>query len=311
MGVEQPDPVRPSKLSLVVAPSLVLLQASSLQVGSAVAKHTYGVISPTALAGMRLVFSAGLLCLLVRPRLRQITVQQWRAVILLGVVFAGMNMAYFQAIRHLPLGVASTLELLGPLLLSVALSRRLQHLLSGMLAVASVLLLTAPGGELSALGICLGLLAALCRAAYVVLSRRVGALFADWTGLTVALVIGACIVAPIAGVTDGAEVAAHPKVLVTGLFVALLSSLIPYSLDMVTLRRIDVRAFGVLLALSPAVAVGVGFFLLDEHLTLRQVCAIALIMISTAWAVVVQPSAAPISSSDSTPSVDERHKPPV
>ncbi|MEV5433920.1 EamA family transporter [Streptomyces sp. NPDC052701] len=115
------------------------------------------------------------------------------------------------------------------------------------------------------------------------LSRRVGQLFADWTGLAVALACGACVLAPVAAVTDGNVVAAHPAVLGTGLLVALLSSLIPYSLDMTVLRRIDTRAFGVLLALSPAVGAGVGYVLLHEQLTARQLCAMALVVLAGAW----------------------------
>lgn len=267
------------------APALMLAQIVSLQAGSAVAKDAYGTVGPTALAGMRLFFSAAILWVLVRPRLREVTAVQWRAAISLGLVLAAMNVAYFQAISLLPIGVAATLELLGPLTLSIVLSRRLEHLAVALLALAGVLLLATPGASLSAAGLLLGGAAALCRAGYVVLSQRVGRLFPDWTGLTLALACGACVLTPVTAVTDGGTVAAHPAVLGTGLMVALLSSLIPYSLDMTVLRRIDVRAFGVLLALSPAVAAGVGFVLLHEQLTARQLCAMALVVLAGAWSV--------------------------
>lgn len=196
-----------------------------------------------------------------------------------------MNLAYFQAISRLPIGVAATLELLGPLALSIALSRRIEHFVVALLALAGVLLLAAPGASLPAAGLLLGGAAAVCRAGYVVLSRQVGRLFPDWTGLTLALAVGACVLTPVIAVTDGARVAAHPSVLFTGLLVALLSSLIPYSLDMTVLRRIDARAFGVLLALSPAVAAGIGFVLLHEELTGRQLGAAALIVLAGVWSV--------------------------
>lgn len=147
----------------------MLVQIASLQAGSAVAKEAYASIGPSALAGMRLFFSAVILWLLVRPSLRRVTAVQWRAVILLGLVFAAMNVAYFQAISRLPIGVAATVELLGPLALSIALSRRLEHLAVALLALAGVLLLTGPGASLSAAGLVLGGAAALCRAGYVVL----------------------------------------------------------------------------------------------------------------------------------------------
>ncbi|MGD6747746.1 EamA family transporter [Streptomyces sp. BH106] len=285
MGVAAEDP-RARSQGAATAPALMMLaQIAGLQVGSAVAKGAYVSAGPTALAGMRLCFAAAVLWLLVRPRLRGISAAQWRAAVALGLVLAAMNLAYFQAISRLPIGVAATLELLGPLTLSIALSRRIEHLVVALLALAGVLLLAAPGASLPAAGLLLGGAAAVCRAGYVVLSRRVGRLFPDWTGLTLALAVGACVLTPVTAVTDGDRVAAHPSVLLTGLLVALLSSLIPYSLDMTVLRRIDARAFGVLLALSPAVAAGIGFVLLREELTGRQLGAAALIVLAGVWSV--------------------------
>ncbi|MEI5101597.1 EamA family transporter [Streptomyces sp. PmtG] len=264
---------------------LVLAQVVSLQAGAAVAKAAYAHVSPTALAGMRLGFAALVLWCVVRPRLRSLTAEGWRAAVGLGLVLAAMNTAYFQAIGQLSLGVAATIELLGPLVLALALSRGAAQLCAGLLALAGVLLLAAPGGALPGAGLALGALAAVSRAAYVVLNRRVGRLFPDWSGLTVALAVGALLLVPVAAVTDGAAVAGHPAVLGTGLLVALLSSLIPYSLDLLALRRVDVRAFGVLLALGPAVGAAVGFLALGEQLSARQVAAMGLVVVACAWAV--------------------------
>ncbi|WP_406530076.1 EamA family transporter [Streptomyces sp. I8-5] len=277
--------VRLLRQGTATAPVLMLVQIASLQAGAAIAKEAYASVGPSALAGMRLFFSAAILWLLVRPSLRRVTAGQCRAVIPLGLVFAAMNVAYFQAISRLPIGVAATVELLGPLALSIALSRRLEHLVVALLALAGVLLLTGPGASLSVAGLVLGGAAALCRAGYVALSQRVGRLFPDWTGLSLALACGACVLTPVSAVTDGVAVATHPAVLLTGLLVALLSSLIPYALDMTVLRRIDARAFGVLLALSPAVAAAVGFLLLREQLTVRQLAAVALVVLAGAWSV--------------------------
>ncbi|MFF9895233.1 DMT family transporter [Streptomyces longispororuber] len=264
---------------------MVFAQVVSLQAGAAVAKGAYGDVSPTALAGMRLGFAALVLWCVVRPRLALLTAARWRAAVGLGVVFAAMNTAYFQAIGHLPLGVAATLELLGPLMLALALSRSLAQLCAGLLALAGVLLLAAPGGALPVAGLVSGALAAVCRAAYVVLNRRVGRLFPDWSGLTVALAVGALLLVPVGAVTDGAAVARHPAVLGTGLLVALLSSLIPYCLDLLALRRVGVRAFGVLLALGPAVGAAVGFAALGERLSGPQCGAVGLVVAACAWAV--------------------------
>ncbi|MEH0418370.1 EamA family transporter [Streptomyces sp. B21-083] len=269
----------------MVPPLLVLAQISSLQVGSAVAKSAYDEVGATALAGMRLLFSAVIVWVLVRPRPSAMSSRQRWTAIALGVVFAAMNVAYFQTIKYLPIGIASTIELLGPLIVAVAMSRHWKDLAGTLMALTGVLLLASPGAALPVAGLLLGGLAAICRASYVLLSRRVGRLFDDWSGLAVALAIGACLLTPVAAATQGAVIARHPHLLLTGLLVALLSSLIPYSLDLTALRRIDVRAFGILLAMSPAVGAGVGYVVLGEHMTARQGAAIALVVVATAWSV--------------------------
>ncbi|MEL5955144.1 hypothetical protein AADR41_10240 [Streptomyces sp. CLV115] len=131
-------------------------QIISLQAGSAVAKEAYAVVGPTAPAGMRLPFSAAILWTSVRPRLRDVTAVRSRAAISLGLVLAAMNLAYFQALDRLPIGVAATLELLGPLTLPIVLSRRLEHFAVALPALAGVLLPATPGAALSAAGLLLG-----------------------------------------------------------------------------------------------------------------------------------------------------------
>ncbi|MEU7045183.1 EamA family transporter [Streptomyces varsoviensis] len=264
---------------------LVLAQICSLQMGAAVAKGAYDQVGATALAGMRLFFAAVIMWVAGRPRLRRVDGPRWRAAVALGLALAAMNVAYFQAIRFLPIGVASTVELLGPLALAVALSRRVRDLAAALLALCGVLLLMAPGQALPVAGLLLGAAAAVCRAGYVVLSRQVGQRFPDASGLALALAVGACALTPVAAATAWRQVAAHPSVLGIGLLVAVLSSLVPYSLDMTVLRRVGVRAFGLLLSLSPAVGAGVGALLLHESLTGRQIAAIALVVAATAWSV--------------------------
>jgi inner membrane transporter RhtA len=282
--------VRPYRPARRLAPAavpvvLVLTQILSLQLGSAVAKSAYDELSPTTLAGLRLGFAALFLCLLARPRPRRLTGAQWRAALALGLVVAVMNVAYFRALEHLPLGVAATVELLGPVLLAVALSRRAAHLLPALLALAGVLLLTAPGTSLPLAGLLAAAVAAACRAGYVLANRRVGRLFGGWDGLAVALAAGACVLLPVTAATGGGPIAAHPALLGTGALVAVLSSLVPYALDLLALRRVDARTFGVLLALAPAVGALVGFTLLGERLTPGQLLAIALVVAGAAGAV--------------------------
>ncbi|MEU6442461.1 EamA family transporter [Streptomyces sp. NPDC047046] len=266
-----------------LAPVLVLGQMCSLQLGAAVAKSLYGRVDPVVVAGMRLGFAAVLLALLVRPRLAAYSRAQWLGACALGLVFAGNNLTFFLALDRLPLGVAATVELLGPLLLAVALSRRPAHLAAGLLGLCGVLLLGAPGGELPLAGLGFGLAAAGCRTAYVLLSKRVGRLFPDFGGLSLALLAGACVLVPLAAVHGGGQVRADPGALLPGCAVALLSSLVPYALDMTVLRRIDSRAFGVLLALTPAVGALVGLAFLGEPLGVREVVAIGLVVVAAGW----------------------------
>lgn len=274
----------PAGAGPLTAPGMVLAQIASLQLGSAVAKGLFADVGVTATAALRITVAAIVLCALVRPRIRSFTSVQWRATLGLGVVFAAMNLAYFQAIGVLPIGIAVTLELLGPLLLALALTRRRSDLAWLVLAVTGVLLLSSPGGGLPLIGVGLGLLAAGCRASYVLLNRQVGRIFEDWSGLAVALAVGACLLAPIGAVSGGTHLL-DLGVLATGVLVALLSSLLPYSLDLVALRRISPRLFGILLSLSPAVGALVGFVVLAEALTTRQGLAILLVVVASAGAV--------------------------
>lgn len=266
------------------APGLVLVQIVSLQLGSAVAKGLFAEVGATATAAMRIVLAAVVMCVVVRPRVRGLGRDRWTAVLALGAVLALMNLAYFSAIALLPLGVAATVELLGPIALALALTRRLLDVLWGLLAVAGLALLAWPDGPLPGAGIAVGLLAAAGRAAYVLLNRRVGALFDDWSGLALALAVGACVMAPI-GVVAAGDRLLDGSVLATGLAVAVLSSLLPYSLDLLVLRRISARAFGILLGLGPAVGALVGLVLLGEVLTGWQVVAVAMVAVAAAGAV--------------------------
>ncbi|MFI1826963.1 EamA family transporter [Streptomyces sp. NPDC020412] len=217
-----------------------------------------------------------------------------------------MNALYFQAIAHLPIGVASAVELLGPLALAAALSRRPRDLAVVAAATGGVLLLVAPGADLAWVGLVWGAGAAVCRGAYVMLSHRVGRGFDDATGLALALAVGAGLLTPVAAVSGAHQVVAHPEVLVVGALVAVLSSLVPYTLDMVVLRRVGVRTFGVLLALSPAVGAVVGALVLGEVLGGREAAAVLLIVVASAVAVhggtgsATPPAASPVPPATAT-----------
>jgi inner membrane transporter RhtA len=262
--------------SVAGAAGLVLAQVTSLQLGSAVAKDLFGRAGPSGIAGLRIAWTALVLCALVRPRLRGLSTRQLTAAFGLGFVVAAMNLTYFHAIARIPIGVASSLELLGPLGLSLVMSRRPIDLLWSGLSAVGLSLLAIPSSELNVAGLGFGAIAGLLRAGYVLLNRRVGELFDDWSGLALALTAGAVVLTPI-GVITGGEQLTHCDVLIHGLGVAILSSLVPYSLDLLTLRRITPRLFGIFLSASPAVAAMIGYVVLGESIIINDLLAIGLI----------------------------------
>lgn len=271
----------PERSLAQVALILVTAQIVSMQLGAVVAKALYDDLSPTGVAGIRLAGSALTMGLLVRPSPRSLTGPQIRTVLTLGVCLAAMNTAFFNAIQHVPIGVASALELLGPLILVLVLSRRAAHIAAGVTALGGTLLLVEPGGGLPLAGIALGLSAALARGAYVLLSRAVGQAIDGFQGITLALIVGALLVTPATAALDGRTLTERPSLLLPGLAVALLSSSLPYSLDLVALRRLPVQAFGVLLSLNPAVGAVLAFLILDERLNTQQLIALSLIVIAS------------------------------
>ncbi len=249
-----------------------------------IAKTLYDDLTPTGLAGLRLTGAALLLLMMTRPRVQSLTWVQVRFTVAFGACLAVMNVAYFNAIQHLPVGVASALELLGPLVLVLAASRRPRHVAAGCAALCGTLLLAGPGADLPLLGTALALCAASARAAYVLLSKAAGRAFDDLTGLALALAVGSMLVLPATVALDGQALIGQPRLLLAGMLVALMSSLLPYALDIIVLRRLTVQAFGILLSLSPAIGAVMAFVILDEQLVPREGAAIVLIVLASAAA---------------------------
>jgi inner membrane transporter RhtA len=231
---------------------------------------------------LRLAFSGIALAVFVRPRLRGRTGRDWAAVVAFGLVLAGMNWSFYEALDRLPLGVAVTVEFVGPLTLAIVGSRQALDLVWTVLAAAGVALLAgnAFGGSLSVPGLFLALLAGACWAAYILASKRVGTTFEGLDGLAIALCVGAVGVLP-AGVLEGGHGLLEPTVLGGGLLVALLSSLIPYSLEITALRSLTAKAFGLLMSLEPAAAALAGILVLGQSLHLRTVAAIVLVVVAS------------------------------
>ncbi len=259
--------------------ALVLASITSLQVGAAVAKGLFAEIGALGVVTLRISLAAVVLLALWRPRIPDRG--EIATLVTFGLVLGAMNLAFFEALARIPLGIAVTLELLGPLAIAVALSRALLDALWTAIAITGVLLLTSGGGNVSASGIALALLAAVLRGSYILLSRRVGRARSDGGGLALALAFGSLVLVPL-GVARVGSAFADVCVLATGAAVAVLSSALPYTLDLAALRRLPAQSFGVLVSLSPAIAALVGVVALGEALLLRQWIAVALVVVASA-----------------------------
>jgi inner membrane transporter RhtA len=262
----------------------VLVAIVSVQGGAAVAKGLFPVLGPAGMTGLRIGLAALLLLALLRPPLHRFTRAQWAAVVPYGVVLGAMNLSFYLSLARIPLGLAVTLEFLGPLGVAVAGSRRASDVLWVVLAAAGVLLLAPWGGRTDALdlgGVGLALLAGACWAAYILLGGRVSRQLPSGHAVAVGMVFAAVTAAPL---TVPALAAAHltPGILAAGLGVAVLSSALPYVLEMSALRALPSRTFGILMSLEPAVAALAGLLFLGEHLSALQWVAVACVSAASA-----------------------------
>jgi inner membrane transporter RhtA len=263
-----------------IAVGLVVAAAVSPQLGAAFAVTLFDELGPAGAAFLRLALAAIVLCVIWRPRL----VGDLRLAGALGVSLGLMNWSFYESIARLPLGVAVTIEFAGPLLVAVLGSRRLLDLVWIALAAAGIVLLVGPGAEsVDPVGVAFALAAGACWAAYIYLNKRTGAAFPGGSGLALAMAVGALVVLP-AGVLQAGGALAEPGLLGTAFVVAILSSVLPYSLDLEALRRLPESVFGVLMSLDPAVAAVVGVVLLNQVLGARDVLAIAMVVVASAGA---------------------------
>ena len=266
---------------------LVLFSIVSVQLGAAIAKSLFDSLGPGGTVFVRITFAALVLVLLVRPKLRGHDRAGYLVAGLFGLALAAMNFSIYLAIDRIPLGVAVTLEFVGPLGVAVAGSRRLLDLLWVVLAAAGILLL-APlglfgGMDLDLFGVAFALLAGCLWASYILLSARTGSAFPGGTGLVIALCVGTLVLCPF-GIADAGYALLDPKLLLAGFGVAMLSSAIPFSLELEALRKIPARIFGVLMSLEPAVAALAGLVVLGERLEMRAVAAVVFVTVAAAGA---------------------------
>jgi threonine/homoserine efflux transporter RhtA len=264
----------------------------SVQFGAGLADRLFGQIPPAAVTGLRLwtaalamvALSGGGFARSVRDLRRRRAFADAAIAVSFGVSLGVMNFSIYQAFARIPLGVAVTIEFLGPLAVAVAGSRHLRDVGWVVLAAIGVVLLTQGGhGHLDLTGVVFAGVAAACWAAYIVLSSATGRRFPGSSGLAIAMVISAVLVTPPA-VVAGGRAMFRPAVLATGAAIGVLSSVIPYRLELESLRRMPTRLFGVWMSAEPAVAALIGLAMLGQHLSILQWVAICCVMVACAGA---------------------------
>ncbi|MEU4873942.1 EamA family transporter [Streptomyces sp. NPDC021608] len=271
---------------------LVLAGGVSVQFGGALAVTLMPRAGALGVVALRLLVAAVVLLVVCRPRLRGHSRADWGTVVAFGVAMSAMNGLFYQALDRIPLGVAVTLEVLGPLTLSVVASRRALNLVWAALALAGVCLLSGVGGDgglgaLDPVGVAFALGAGVMWAAYIVFSARTGRRFPQADGLALAMAVGALLFLPLGLAESGAKLA-DPVTLGLGAGVAVLSSVLPYTLELLALRRLPASTFAVMMSLEPALAATAGFLVLDQALSAVQAAAIALVVAASMGAVRTQ-----------------------
>ena len=269
----------------VPAPLLVLASIVSVQFGGAMAATLIPIVGVFGSVTLRLTIAATILLVILRPRLRGRTTADWLVVTTFGVVLATMNVCFYGALARIPIGVTVTIEFIGPLVLATVLSHRRKDLIAVAAAAVGVVLISGVTGtswaRLDLTGPALALAAGTAWAAYIIFSGRTGARFAQLDGLAIAMTISAVLVAPVGLLTSGSALWT-PDALWRGAGIAILSSVLPYSLELIALRRLAAHVFGILLSFEPAVAALAGLLLLGQELSAPQLVGMACVTAASA-----------------------------
>jgi inner membrane transporter RhtA len=269
-------------LGAIPPPALVLLGIVSVQLGSAVAKHLFSAVGSFGTVALRLFFAAVVLMLSWRPPMRM-SRRTWTVVLGYGVILGSMNLCFYLALARIPLGIAVTIEFLGPLAVALAGSRRWLDAFWALLAAGGVVLLMEGRGGLDLVGVLLALAAGTCWGLYILVGAALGRHTTQGNGLALGMAVAALVAVPF-GVAQSGRALIQPWVLVAGLGVALLSSVIPYSLDLEALRKMPPRVFGILMSLEPAMAALIGLIVLQESLHWSQWTAVLSVVAASAGA---------------------------
>ncbi|MFF4973400.1 DMT family transporter [Streptomyces sp. NPDC001083] len=279
------SPVRRGGLGPV---GLVLAGGVSVQFGGALAVTLMPRTGALGVVTLRLLVAAIVLMVICRPKVRGHSRADWATVVVFGLTMAAMNGLFYQSVARIPLGPAVTLEVLGPLVLSVVASRRALNLLWAGLALGGVFLLGGGGfGSLDTVGVAFALSAGGMWAAYIVFSARTGRRFPQADGLALAMVVAAVAFLPL-GIAESGTRLLDPTTVALGAAVAVLSSVLPYTLELLALRRLPASTFAILMSLEPAVAATAGFLVLHQALSATEALAIALVIAASMGAVRTQ-----------------------
>jgi inner membrane transporter RhtA len=268
-------------LSRVPSPVLVVGAIGSIQFGAALATTLFDEVGPAGAVLLRMVTATVVLLAIWRPRIRGRTRRELILAALFGLILGAMNLSFYEAIHRIPLGIAVTIEFVGPLAVAVAGSRRPRDLLWVGLAVLGILALTrGDSSGLDALGVAFALFAGCLWGLYILVNGRVGRAFEGASGLALAMVVASLVVLPLGVAQAGSNLLAV-HALAVGAAVGILSSAIPYTFELEALRRISAPVFGVLMSLEPGVAALAGFLVLGQNLSTRALAGIALVVVAS------------------------------
>ncbi len=277
------------KLKNIPPVPAVLLAIVSVQGGAAIAKGIFPFMGATGTATLRIVLSAIILLLAYRPQLNKISAHQWKLIVPYGITLGAMNLSFYLSLSRIPLGLAVTLEFLGPLVLAISSSRKALDFLWAILAAAGIFLIApwSVDSKLDLLGTGLALLAGTFWAAYIVIGGKVSKVIDGGQAVSIGMAVASCVVIPFA-LADGSFAQLNFKLLGLGLAIALLSSAIPYTLEMSALKHIPAKTFSILMSLEPAVAAICGIIFLSEHLAAKEWVSIILVVTASLGATLVK-----------------------
>ncbi|MDQ6472974.1 DMT family transporter [Flavobacterium sp. LHD-80] len=260
----------------------VLLAIISVQCGAAIAKTLFPAIGAAGTASIRIGVSALLLLLAYRPNLKAITPAQWKIVIPYGLSLGAMNLIFYFAIERIPIGLAVTLEFVGPLLLAITGSKRLVDYCWVLLAAIGIVLIAPWKNErIDSLGVIFALLAGALWAAYIVFGGKISKIMNDGQAVSTGMLFAAILVLPF-GFFENGLVNLTPKLFGMGIALALLSSAIPFTLEMKALGQLPPRTFSILMSLEPAAASICAFIFLQENLSFYEILAVVCVVIASA-----------------------------